>query len=130
MPLTLLMAVCGVVLLTACEPEKRKQKPRQPAAGNNTTVIAPDVKPDTSATDMPADLKPTDAPPAETDKVETVAVPPPAPTGSLDYAIKVPGKPGFVRSPYTKDERMIDVRGLPPGTEAQDPYTGRNFLVP
>lgn len=129
--ITLLAAVCvGGIFLTACE--TTQQKPRKTTSTSTTTVVAPEVKPDTTTTNLPEDVKPVDpaTPPVENEKVDTVAVPPPAPSGSLDYAIKVPGKPGFVRSPYTKDDKMIDVRGLPPGTEAQDPYTGRSFLVP
>ncbi len=47
-----------------------------------------------------------------------------------DYAIKAEGKPGYVKSPYDSQGRLIDVRGLPPGTEAECPYTHRTFLVP
>ena len=45
-------------------------------------------------------------------------------------ASPVPGKPGFVTSPYKPDAGFIDVRGFPKGTEVKDPYTGRMFLVP
>jgi hypothetical protein len=56
---------------------------------------------------------------------------PPAPTpNNPEYAVKVDGKPGYVKSPYDTQGRMIDVRGLPPGTEAECPYTRRTFLVP
>ena len=47
-----------------------------------------------------------------------------------DYASKAEGKPGYVKSPYDSQGRLIDVRGLPPGTEAECPYTHRTFLVP
>jgi hypothetical protein len=43
--------------------------------------------------------------------------------------VPVPGKPGFVRSPYSPD-KMTDVRGYAPGTEVKDPYTQKIFLVP
>lgn len=58
---------------------------------------------------------------------------PPGPAGSPSYpkGIPVPGKPGFVTSPYTKpDQGYVDVRGYPPGMEVTDPYTGGVFLVP
>jgi hypothetical protein len=42
----------------------------------------------------------------------------------------VPGKPGFVFSPFKHYQGKIDVRGIPPGTELKDPYTGEIFLVP
>jgi hypothetical protein len=45
------------------------------------------------------------------------------------YASPVPGKPGFVYSPYDT-KFLIDVRGAPPGTEINDPNTGRPLRVP
>lgn len=49
--------------------------------------------------------------------------------GDYPYGVPVPGKAGFVRSPYSPD-KMTDVRGYAPGTEVKDPYTGKIFLVP
>ncbi|MEP6604089.1 MAG: hypothetical protein ABJB69_09095 [Spartobacteria bacterium] len=58
-----------------------------------------------------------------------------APTGidrkaSLRYGTPVPGKQGFVTSPFAPDGGFIDVRGFPPGTEVKDPYSGKIFLTP
>ncbi|MDX1679720.1 MAG: hypothetical protein R3242_03220 [Akkermansiaceae bacterium] len=46
---------------------------------------------------------------------------PTIPTGPTDYpfASKVPGKEGFVFSPYNK--QVVDVRDIPSGTLVQDP---------
>jgi len=52
-----------------------------------------------------------------------------AQVSSPPYGIPVPGRPGLVWSPYTRD-KYIDVEGFPPGTEVKDPYTGKTFLVP
>ena len=47
------------------------------------------------------------------------------------YGIQEPGKPGFMRSPYSPQAGLIDYRSLPPGTEIKDPYTeGKIILVP
>ena len=55
----------------------------------------------------------------------------PVQVGHLPYAKPVPGKPGFVFSPYDQyNKGYIDVRGFPPGTEVKDPYSGKSFLVP
>ena len=45
------------------------------------------------------------------------------------YASPVPGKPGFVYSPYDT-KFLIDVRGAPPGTQINDPNTGKPLRVP
>jgi hypothetical protein len=47
------------------------------------------------------------------------------PTGKL-----VPGKPGYVFSPFDKEGRYVDVSGFPPGTKVKDPWTDKVFLVP
>ena len=57
-------------------------------------------------------------------------IPPPPTPNNPEYAPKAEGKPGYVQSPYDSQHRLIDVRGLPPGTEAECPYTRRTFLVP
>ncbi len=45
------------------------------------------------------------------------------------YGKPIPGKPGFVQSPY--DPRfIIDVRGFPPGTLVNDPNTNKPFRIP
>ena len=43
---------------------------------------------------------------------------------------KIPGKPGFVTNPFAPEAGEIDVRGLPPGTEIEDPHSGKRFFVP
>ena len=48
----------------------------------------------------------------------------------LMYGTPVPGKPGFVTSPFAPDKGYVDVTGFPPGTEVEDPYTGKTFLTP
>ena len=48
----------------------------------------------------------------------------------IPFGVPVPGKPGFVISPYRPAAGYIDVRGFPPGTEVKDPYTSKIFLVP
>ena len=48
----------------------------------------------------------------------------------LPYAKPVPGKPGYVFSPFDKNGGYVDVTGIAPGTKVKDPYSGRIFLVP
>ncbi len=58
--------------------------------------------------------------------------PPAAPVVSHDipYGTPVPGKPGFVTSPFAPKDRYVDVCGFSPGAEVKDPYSGKIFLVP
>lgn len=46
------------------------------------------------------------------------------------YGIPVPGKKGFVTSPYSPESGYIDVRGFQPGTPVKDPYSGKIILAP
>ena len=42
----------------------------------------------------------------------------------------VPGKPGYVTSPFAPDAGYVDLRGFASGTEVRCPYTNRVFLTP
>lgn len=46
------------------------------------------------------------------------------------YGIPVPGKKGFVTSPYSPESGYIDVRGFQPGTPVKDPYSDKIILTP
>jgi len=54
----------------------------------------------------------------------------PAARGDLPYAVPVPNRPGFVTSPYAPGQGLVDIRGIPAGTEVKDPFTGKFFLTP
>ncbi len=51
-------------------------------------------------------------------------------SGDVPYGVPVPGKPGYVTSPFSPDAGYVDVTGLAPGSKAQDPYSGKVFRVP
>ncbi len=46
------------------------------------------------------------------------------------YGLPVPGRPGFVQSPYAPDSRPVDARRFKPGQQVHCPYTNKIFLVP
>lgn len=48
----------------------------------------------------------------------------------LPLGTAVPGKPGYVTSPFAPTSGYVDLRGFPSGAEVKCPYTGRLFLVP
>jgi hypothetical protein len=71
----------------------------------------------------------TSAPPTERNTRTTTRAP--SKKGDdLRYGTPVPGKTGFVTSPFSPDAGYIDVRGFSPGTPVKDPYTGKVFLTP
>ena len=124
-----IISLATVLSFSACDPRIRpRQRP------------APGPKPiDSGAVQPPENPRPGTGL-GETKKPDEVVdpipakhsgkIPPPPQPNNPDYGIKVPDKPGYVKSPYDSEHRLIDVRGLPPGTEAECPYTRRTFLVP
>ena len=52
------------------------------------------------------------------------------PKRDLPYGIPVANKPGFVTSPFSPTQGVVDVRGIPSGTQVKDPFTGKIFLTP
>jgi hypothetical protein len=53
-----------------------------------------------------------------------------APSSAFPTAKLVPGKPGYVFSPFDADGRYVDVSGFAPGTKVKDPWTDKIFVVP
>jgi hypothetical protein len=45
-------------------------------------------------------------------------------------ATAVPGKPGYVFSPFDSSGRYVDVSGYTSGTKVKDPWTDKIFVVP
>ncbi len=57
---------------------------------------------------------------------------PPSKPGAqeIPFGFNIPGRPGFVHSPYAAKNQLVDVTGLPVGMEVKCPYTGKVFRVP
>ena len=53
-----------------------------------------------------------------------------APSSAFPTGKSVPGKPGYVFSPFDKEGRYVDVSGFASGTKVKDPWTDKIFLVP
>ena len=56
--------------------------------------------------------------------------PAPAKREDLPYGIPIPGKKGYVYSPYGETQQQVDVTDIPTGTKVKCPYTGKVFRVP
>lgn len=119
--------IAASILLSACDPQPIRQKPAQggglrgPA---HTYTEAPRVE----KRNEPKANEETSETIVETPKSET-KTPPPPPVANPEYGKKSEGKVGFIESPYAPG-KLIDVRGLPPGTEIECPYTKKALLVP
>ncbi len=93
-----------------------------------TTTDPAAIQPPSGATPPPPDAPPT---PSTADKPKDSVPPPAAPAASeLPYGVPVPGKKGFVYSPYDKSAGFVDVRDIGPSTKVRCPYTGKIFRVP
>ena len=53
-----------------------------------------------------------------------------SPQGEFPTAKSVPGKPGYVVSPFDSSGRYVDVSGYVPGSKVKDPWTDKIFIVP
>jgi len=51
------------------------------------------------------------------------------PQAQFPVARAVPGKPGYVYSPYDSS-KYVDVTGYTPGSKVKDPYVQKIFIVP
>jgi hypothetical protein len=115
--------VLTAAFFTACVQDTRPRQ-RQRDGG----FVRQPSAPIDSGPQVTNDDNPPTPPPNPGDQGAAPTVPPPV--KNYEYGKKVPGKPGFVTSPYAPAQGYVDVREFPPGTEVKDPYTGKIFLVP
>jgi hypothetical protein len=99
-------------------PNNREPQPRQVTAPTQPSPSAPPRVPRNTAAEKP---KPSPIP-----APRTVAGPP----TQYPTAKAVPGKPGYVFSPYDPNGGYVDVNGFTSGSKVKDPYSGKIFLVP
>jgi hypothetical protein len=74
--------------------------------------------------------------PRVTTTEKSKASPSPSPRSATTQTVQyptakpVPGKPGYVFSPFDPSGGYVDVNGYTSGQKVKDPYSGKIFLVP
>jgi hypothetical protein len=147
----LILMFCAAIILSSCKTGPRENTyPREDVA--NTEVKRDSFyrgrqvsRSRSSTTPSPSRSSSTPAPepqptPKATPEPTPMSTPQPTPTPqtsapakseeTLPYGKPVPGKPGYVTSPFSPDAGYIDVTGFTPGSKARDPYTNKIFRVP
>jgi hypothetical protein len=80
--------------------------------------------------------KPSPSPKSSPVTITEKSKPSPSPSRStsaqsqIPTAKPVPGKPGYVFSPFDPSGGYVDVTGYASGQKVKDPYSGKIFLVP
>jgi len=110
-----------------------------------TTTVSSDVTkpgrtvtPSTTTTQNPprTTVKPSPSPKSSPATVTEKSKPSPSPSrttttqSQIPTAKPVPGKPGYVFSPFDASGGYVDVTGYTSGQKVKDPYSGKIFLVP
>jgi len=114
-------------------PQPRKQPDRRSAKTRpkSTVTGSPSPSPSLSLSPVPATSPSPNPTPLQV--IERRALAAPRGEGNardLPYGVPVPGRPGFVTSPYAPTRGQVDVREFASGAEVEDPFTGKVFLAP
>jgi hypothetical protein len=109
-------------------------EPGHSASSTRAASSAPQrgAEADTARTQKPSRTSPQIAQTKKTEPEPKPSTPSQASSTSTAFptAKAVPGKPGYVFSPFDSSGRYVDVSGYTPGTKVKDPWTDKIFVVP
>jgi hypothetical protein len=96
------------------------------------TVTTPTTQPNRRTTTTQAQPRANTGPSSVTERSKPSPSPSrtASPQAQIPTAKPVPGKPGYVFSPFDPSGGYVDVTGYSPGQKVKDPYSGKIFLVP
>lgn len=111
------------------------QPPNPDAPLTSPDTLAPPPPGSTLGTTPPVTVTPPGPTPPNSSTSPAIPSTPPPPTpapapAEIPFASRIPGKPGFVKSPFDPSGQAIDVRDFQSGQKAKCPYTGKIFRVP
>lgn len=92
---------------------------------------APEPKPAAPPLPKPAPSnKPVQPPPGSAASSAAAPTLPPAAPAAVPTATAIPGRKGFVNSPFAAKHQIVDVTGLKPGQQVKCPFSGKLFVIP
>ena len=104
--------------------------PTPPALTPKVTPQAPTTPTKVAVNSTPAPQPPPQPQVKPNPPVQKMNPPTAEAKAELPFGVAIPGRPGFVNSPYAAKHQLVDVTGLPTGMEVKCPYTGKLFRVP